>query len=210
MRHFSVAPALTLKGRSFKGLRGFSGKPLHPPLTDVPIAAYLFAAVFDVLSLVLHPAHPRLGTELFHAATWTFLGGAAVSVLAALTGWADWHHSSSPGTQARRTINTHAAIMITVTVLTMVDIGVRVGLRDRPSAPIWLVALSVVIAILVSLGASFGGSLVYDYGFNVETAGDSPVWRVSEIDLRPGEKSPSGTPPVPRAAADGDVRAPSR
>jgi uncharacterized membrane protein len=183
MRHFSVAPALTLKGRSFKGLRGFSGKPLHPPLTDVPIAAYLFAAVFDVLSLVLHPAHPRLGTELFHAATWTFLGGAAVSVLAALTGWADWHHSSSPGTQARRTINTHAAIMITVTVLTLVDIGVRVGLRDRPSAPIWLVALSVVIAILVSLGASFGGSLVYDYGFNVETAGDHPVWHESETDV---------------------------
>jgi uncharacterized membrane protein len=27
--------------------------------------------------------------------------------------------------------------------------------------------LSVVVALLVSVGAMFGGSLVYDYGFNV-------------------------------------------
>ena len=26
------------------------------------------------------------------------------------------------------------------------------------------------------MGATFGGTLVFDYGFNVETAGDSPVW----------------------------------
>ena len=32
----------------------------------------------------------------------------------------------------------------------------------------------------------FGGSLVYDYGFNVETAGDHPVWHKSETDVLPG------------------------
>ena len=47
MRKFSVRPVLILKGRTFKGLRGWSGKPLHPPLTDFPIAAYIFTAVFD-------------------------------------------------------------------------------------------------------------------------------------------------------------------
>ena len=40
MRRFSFRPALTLKGRKFKGPRGWAGKPLHPPLTDFPIAAY--------------------------------------------------------------------------------------------------------------------------------------------------------------------------
>jgi uncharacterized membrane protein len=49
-----------------------------------------------------------------------------------------------------------------------------------------MAALSVVIAALVSLGATYGGSLVFDYGFNVETAGDSPVWHKSEDDVRPG------------------------
>jgi hypothetical protein len=28
--------------------------------------------------------------------------------------------------------------------------------------------------------------LVFDYGFNVETAGDSPVWHKSESDVLPG------------------------
>ncbi len=202
MRHFSVVPAMTVKGRTFHGLRGFAGKPFHPPLTDFPVAAYVFAAVFDVLSVVLHSGNPRLGTELFHAASWVFLGGAAVSLLAALTGWADWHRSSTPGTQARRTINTHALIMIVVTVLALVDIAARLTLHDRLSSPLPLAALSVVIAVLVSTGAGYGGSLVYDYGFNVETAVDSPVWHPNERDLLPGQNAPADTTDAVPASDD--------
>jgi hypothetical protein len=29
--------------------------------------------------------------------------------------------------------------------------------------------------------------LVFDYGFNVETAGDHPVWHNSEVDVLPGQ-----------------------
>jgi uncharacterized membrane protein len=75
VRRFSFAPALVIKGRERRGLRGLAGKPFHPPLTDIPIAAYLFGAVFDVLSLVLYRSNPELARELFHAATWVFLGG---------------------------------------------------------------------------------------------------------------------------------------
>jgi hypothetical protein len=46
MRKFSARPTLTLRGRKFKGLRGWSGKPLHPPLTAAPIAAYVIGATF--------------------------------------------------------------------------------------------------------------------------------------------------------------------
>ena len=51
-RTFSIRPTLTMRGRTFKGLRGWSGKPLHPPLTDVPIVAYVLAALFDVASVI--------------------------------------------------------------------------------------------------------------------------------------------------------------
>ncbi|MCU1588385.1 MAG: hypothetical protein JWN31_1878 [Frankiales bacterium] len=184
MRHFTVAPPLRMKGRKNKGLRGLAGKPFHPPLTDVPITAYLFAAVFDVLSLLLHDGHKALGTELFHAATWVLIGGGGVSLLAALTGWADWHRSSEPGTQARRTINTHAVVMLTVTAVVLLDLALRVTTFDNDAfSNGGLTALSVIAAALVSLGASYGGSLVYDYGFNVETAGDHPVWHKSETDV---------------------------
>ena len=47
---FSIRPSWSFKGRRFRGLRGWSGKPLHPPLTDVPIVCYSLAAVFDVIS----------------------------------------------------------------------------------------------------------------------------------------------------------------
>jgi uncharacterized membrane protein len=189
MRHFSFGPTFAFKGRKNKGLRGLAGKPLHPPLTDVPITAYMFAAVFDVLSIALHSSHPVVARQLYVAGTWTILGGAVVSVLAALTGTIDWAKSSEPGTQARRTINAHAITMITVTLIVLVDVIVRLtGYHDRPYAPALVVVLSVVAGVLVSIGASYGGTLVYDYGFNVETAGDSPVWHKSETDVYPGDK----------------------
>ena len=187
MRKFSIRPTLTLKSRTFKGLRGWSGKPVHPPLTDFPIVAYVLAAVFDVVSFSGGQDH-TWARELWHAGAFVFLGGAVVSVLAALTGLLDAWKSSEAGTQVRRTINTHATIMVTVTILALADIAWRLNsyhtLRVTSAG---IMALSILIAVLVSVGATFGGSLVYDYGFNVETAGDAPVWRKSETDVFPGQ-----------------------
>jgi uncharacterized membrane protein len=186
LRKFSIRPTLTLRGRTFKGVRGWSGKPTHPPLTDIPIAAYVLAATFDVVSVIGGKDH-RWARELWHAGTYAFVAGVAVSVFAALTGFWDAWQSSEAGTQARRTINTHATIMITVTVLAVADTAWRlIDYDSAPVTPIALAALSVVIAVLVSVGATFGGSLVFEYGFNVETAGDHPAWHKSETDVYPG------------------------
>jgi uncharacterized membrane protein len=187
MRRLTFRPGLTLSGRKNKGLRGFAGKPYHPPLTDVPITAYLFTAAFDILSVALHSSHPIVGRQLYVAGTWTLLGGAAVSLLTALTGWADWHRSSEPGTQARRTINAHAVTMITVTAIVLVDLAIRaLAQPDRMSTSAGVLVLSIVAALLTVVGATLGGTLVFDYGFNVETAGDHPVWHKSEVDVFPG------------------------
>jgi uncharacterized membrane protein len=189
MRHFTFGPSLTIRGRKWKGMRGWAGKPFHPPLTDVPVTAYLFVAVFDVLSRLVHGSHLELGAELYRAGTWTLLGGAAVSLLTALTGFFDWWRSSEPGTQARRTINAHAITMIVVTVLVLVDLGWRgLGCPHSLTTPIGVLVLSVVAAVLVTVGATIGGTLVYDYGFNIETSGDHPVWHKNEKDVYPGQK----------------------
>jgi uncharacterized membrane protein len=199
MRKYSVRPALTFRGRTAKGLRGWSGKPLHPPLTDIPIAAYILAAGLDVASAIGGDDR-TWAREMWHAGTFVFVAGAAVSVLAALTGFVDWRRSSEPGTQARRTINTHASIMVAVTVLALTDIIWRISAYDAEAVtPVGIAVLSAVIAGLVSLGATFGGSLVFDYGFNVETAGDHPVWHRSEDDVFPGhhEAPPAADPAQP-------------
>lgn len=65
--------------------------------------------------------------------------------------------------------------MVTVTVLALADIAWRLNdYHAELVTPIGIVILSAVIALLVLVGATFGGSLVYEYGFNVETAAITP------------------------------------
>jgi uncharacterized membrane protein len=200
MRAFSFRPSLSLRGRTFHGPRGWSGKPLHPPLTDIPVAAYLFVAVFDLVSFL--GRDETWAREFYRAASFVLIGGAAVSVLTAITGFFDWLQTTEKGTQARRTVNAHAWTMVTVTLIVVADLGLRM-LRfwDASAAPTSVLALSIAAAVLTGLGSAIGGSLVFDYGFNVETAGDHPVWHRSETDVLPGTKTPE--PETPTASNSG-------
>ncbi len=70
----------------------------------------------------------------------------------------------------------------------VIDIVLRLNVystRTHPSVAI--LALSLLIAGFVALGATFGGSLVFDHGFNVETAVDGPVWHTSQTDVMTGD-----------------------
>jgi uncharacterized membrane protein len=188
MRRFSFGPSLTLRGRKFKGLRGWAGKPLHPPLTDVPIGAYVLAAAFDLVSAVGNDE--EWARDFYRAASFVLIGGAIVSVFAALTGTWDWLKSTEKGTQARRTVNAHGITMVAVTVVVLVDIAIRVfSAWDEPSTTGVLLGLTLVAAVLTAVGGTIGGSIAFDYGFNVETAGDHPVWHQSEVDVYPADKN---------------------
>ncbi|MEA2931287.1 MAG: hypothetical protein QOI56_72, partial [Actinomycetota bacterium] len=156
MRKLSFRPSLTFRGRKFKGLRGWAGKPLHPPLTDVPIGAYMLCAAFDVISFL--GKDQEWAREFYRAGTFTIIGGAAVSLLAALTGYWDWLKSTQKGTQARRTVNAHAWTMITVTLLVLADVALR-GLvydGDAHTGAVVLV-LSLLAALLTMVGGTIGG-----------------------------------------------------
>jgi len=191
MRRLSFRPAVTFRGRKFKGLRGWAGKPLHPPLTDIPVGAYVIAAVLDIISIA--GQDEEWARDYFRAATFVLIAGAAVSLFTALTGFWDWLRSTEPGTQVRREANAHAWTMITVTVIVLVDIALRITVYAGDShSGVVVVALSVAAALLTTLGGTIGGSLVYDYGFNVETAGDHPAYHVSEADVFPGREATTG------------------
>jgi uncharacterized membrane protein len=195
MRTFSFRPALRLRGRTFKGLRGWAGKPLHPPLTDVPIGAYTLAAAFDLISAIGH--NREWARDFYRAGSFALIGGAAVSVFTALTGFWDWLKSTERGTQARRTANAHGLTMVAVTLFVLAGIAVRVGgFWDEPATPGIVLALTLAAALLTVVGGTIGGSLAYDYGFNVEAAGDHPVWHKSEVDVFPGDH-PANPPAAP-------------
>jgi uncharacterized membrane protein len=189
-RIYSIRPTWSLKGRRSQGLRGFTGKPFHPPLTDFPIVCYTLAAVFDLISF-FSKGDPFRARDFFVAATFVMVAGFIVSLGAALTGFMDWwkgiprDKSTGPigrakHTQTWRTINWHATVMVTVTVITLVDLLLRVpNFEQGQTLGSWLV-LSVLAAALVLFGAAYGGTLVFEYGFNVENV--SEVWEESEQD----------------------------
>jgi uncharacterized membrane protein len=181
-RLFTWKPPLTIRGRRFKGLRGWAGKPSHPPLTDVPVACYILVALFDVIS---YATEGGTSTDFFRAGTFVIISGAVASLGAIATGFWDWLKSTPKHTQAWRTANTHMAIMVTVTVVVLIDIVVRLGASTGNGAGIGPLILSLLAAGLVTIGATFGGSLVYDYAFNIEQD-FGHAYEVSEQDVLPG------------------------
>lgn len=199
-RIYSVRPTLSLKGRRFQGLRGFTGKPFHPPLTDFPIVCYSLAAVFDVISYVSDPGDRA--QDFFAAATFVIVAGYIGGFGAIVTGFMDWwkgipRDKSGPigkakHTQVWRTINWHATVMIVATVCTLAGLLQRIpNFEEAQTQPVWL-ALSIAAAVLVLFGAAYGGTLVFEYGFNVENVDE--VWKESEQDyVRPERKRRSAS-----------------
>jgi uncharacterized membrane protein len=200
-RLFSFKPAITFRGRAFHGIRGWAGKPTHPPLTDFPIVAYVLTAIFDLISFFGHgsSADPRpFARDLFTAGTYVIIAGAIVSLGAATTGFWDWWKGidreptgllgRAQHTQVWRTINTHMTIMLSVTAIAIADIVARLAQSDARYSPGVVVILSVITGALVTIGAADGGSLVYDYQFNVEGLKGSTAWDETEVDQLPGGK----------------------
>lgn len=187
---FSIKPTMTLKGRKFKGLRGWAGKPTHPPLTDIPVAAYVMAALFDILSYVGNEYldwHANTTQDAFAAATYALAFGLLVSIPTALTGFWDWLKSTPKHTQAWRTANWHMAVMLTVTALVVGNLVLRLDDYDNTiAAGPGLLLYTALVGLLVSFGAAYGGTLVYDYAFNVEQD-MGYAWEESESDKLPGD-----------------------
>ena len=183
MRRFSFRPPLELRGRKFKGLRGFAGKPFHPPMTDVTVGAYTIGPILTLVAFI--SGDSSWSDDVHRAGGYVILVGAISSLATVLTGFFDWLNTQK-GTQVRRMANAHAWTMITMTVFVLIELWYRHFAEsgeyyDEASGISALLAL--IILALVTIGGTIGGSLTYDWGFNVETATDHPVWHPSEKDI---------------------------
>ena len=172
------------------------GRPLHPPLTDFPIAAYIFAAAFDVISAIGGQRH-GWARQFWHAGTFVLIGGACICVLTVLTGFRDLLRFPAAGKAVNRPVTIHVCVMVIVFMIGISDIAWR--LRDyggAASTPVGILVLSLVAAGGVSVGAAYGGTLVFRYGTGV--AADAPAA------AQPGALARLVPPqPEPPPAADG-------
>jgi uncharacterized membrane protein len=167
-------------------MKGWAGKPLHPPLTDVAIGAYTVGVAMLVLG--------ALGVESGQMAYGSLLaisGGLIVTVPTALTGLLDWLDIPK-GTPARTVATAHLLVMVSATVLFALT-----WLLQRPGynhgqveTGAWIVGLGAELVLAV--GGYLGGVNVFVYGIRVLKRTDTPVRDA----LIPGHADPSGVVPL--------------
>jgi len=146
--------ALGTPGRAIKDVMHGTrvlGHPLHPALTDVPVGAWTLGVLADWLFVVSGRVPPIAG-DLALAA------GLAGAILAALTGYTDFHETAG---HERRTAAVHGLTMTGVIVIEAISLVMRLTSPDlRPIA----VVLSTLAWLIVVLGAYVGGHLTFGIG----------------------------------------------
>lgn len=134
------------------------GHPLHPAITDVPIGAWLLAAILDIVWLVA----PTAGAWGARGAELAVIVGVVAALGAAVTGMADW--SDTYG--AERTVGLyHGSLNVLALVLYVVSAVLRLTTGTGESvagAILGFVGLAVVL-----VAAFLGGDMVFGKGTNV-------------------------------------------
>ena len=143
--------------------------PLHPLLTDIPIAAWTLTAVFDVIWLVNQGANAWSARAAEVAALVGILGALA----AVATGLADW--SDSYG--AERTVGFwHGLLNTSALILYIVSFIVRLQVSSGESVAAAIIGF--VGLLCVAVGGYLGGDMVFAKG----TAVNHTAWEAAGED----------------------------
>jgi uncharacterized membrane protein len=137
--------------------------------THFPIAAYVLAAGFDIISVVGGP-HRSWAGQLWHAGTYVLIGGLAICLVTMMTGFADLIRFGERRSPVVRIIAVHVCIMAAVFMIGVGDLALRLSDLHRASTPPAVLILTIAAAVGVCTGAFFGGTLVYKHGAGVMMA----------------------------------------
>jgi uncharacterized membrane protein len=175
-------------------IKGWPGKPNHPPLTDASIGAYTVGVAMLVLGAV--------GVEEQAAAHGSLLaigGGLALALPTALTGLLDWLDIPK-GTPARTTATVHLLAMVSATVMFALTFVAQLGGYDDGNVTTLALALGIAAQVVLAGGGYIGGTIVFVYGVRVLKRPDVPVTDA----LVPGraERTPAPAAQEVRSRAD--------
>lgn len=153
----------------------YLGHPLHPVVTDIPIGAWLLAAVFDVIWLIV----PSASVWAARGAQVLVLAGLVGALLAILSGMSDW--SDTYGHE-RRVGLLHGALNTAATILYLISVGLRFGVFSGGldlSAGVAASPAGAIIGfvglVLVIVAAYLGGDLVFTNATGVNHTHFEPV-----------------------------------
>src|SRR5436190_21231508 len=175
-------------------LKGWVGKPSHPPLTDASSGAYTVGVAMLVLG--------ALGVEeeqMAHGALLAVSGGLILALPTALTGLLDWLDIPK-GTPAKTVATVHLVTMLSATLLFAATwLAQRPGYNDDEVRTLgWVLGLGA--EVVLAAGGFIGGSLVFVYGIRVLKRPQTPIANA----LVPGRESEDERPPVVPGPGAGD------
>jgi uncharacterized membrane protein len=150
-------------------IKGWPGKPGHPPLTDASIGAYTVGVAMLVLG--------ALGVEEQQAAHGSLLaigGGLALALPTALTGLLDWLDLPKD-TPTRTTATVHLLVMVSATVLFALTFVAQLDGYDDGNVKSLALLLGIAAEALLTAGGYIGGTMVFVYGVRVLKRPDVPV-----------------------------------
>jgi uncharacterized membrane protein len=150
-------------------IKGWPGKPSHPPLTDASIGAYTVGVAMLVFGV--------LGVEeeqMAHGALLAIGGGLALATPTALTGLLDWL-AIPRGTPARTTATLHLLVMLTATVVFALAFIAHLDGYDSGEVQSLPLVLGLAGEALLAAGGYIGGTIVFVYGVRVLKRSQTPV-----------------------------------
>ena len=145
------------------------GHPLHPAITDVPIGAWMIAAIFDIIWLIGPTSYAWAANGALVAVVVGILGALG----AAVTGLTDW--SDTYGSERTIGLN-HAIFNVTALVLYVISLVLRFTQASGDSVIAAVVGFIGLIAVLYA--AYLGGEMVFTKG----TAVNHTAWEAGSDD----------------------------
>jgi uncharacterized membrane protein len=150
-------------------VKGWPGKPSHPPLTDASIGAYTVGVtmlVFGALGVEEEP--------MAHGSLLAIGGGLALALPTALTGLLDWLDIPK-GTPPRTAATVHLFTMLTATALFAVAFVGQLDGYDHGQVDTLGLAFGLAAEVVLAAGGYIGGTLVFVYGNRVLKQPETPV-----------------------------------
>jgi uncharacterized membrane protein len=139
------------------------GHPSHAMFIHFPVAFYIGAFAFDIMSRVGHFKTAPL------TATWLIMGAEAGSFFAAITGLVDYF-GMVPGSTKKKWATRHLIFQVLAAVPFAVNLLLRFGDREIAEAKTAWIILGGVGVVFLTIGQWLGGVLVYELGMRVSTA----------------------------------------
>jgi uncharacterized membrane protein len=173
-------------------VKGFPGKPPHPPLTDASIGAYTVGVAMLIFG--------ALGVEeeqMAHGALLAIGGGLAVALPTAVTGLLDWLDLPK-GTPQRTTATVHLFVMVSATLLFALTFIAHLDGYDDGQVEALPLISGIAAETLLTAGGYIGGSLVFVYGIRVLKRPGTPMADA----LTPGKATVEEERPAPGARAE--------